>query len=441
MKHYWNVLVDAVKHRWKTLLVAVVLALLMQGVEYSGWIAGTEGRVLDLFLKLDSSLARKKDATVAPVILIEIDDAAYASCFGGTPPLDARLLQKIVQSLVDPPPGSSPGVGASVLGVDVITDSKLQNNVAAYADLRKLGKPPTHIVWAAGADVSITQGSSFWGWFWGTEDEVLAQPTGVLGIEGLKLRQQAIGPSPSDPWEWGLPVLPPDEDRRLRRFPRKITAIFANNGGSDPLTGATWASKIASFGTPRIAKDVDEVLLSYSIPGVAHYPLLALYSCEKNKDGTRNITTREDGFKNLKEDVYGPPNAIFLLGGTFASSGDFHDTSQGRISGLEINARAVQAELTGKGISEFPRWLMLFLDTAIGFAIGLIFLLRGWRIKVLMRWSLVVVLAVVVLSFVTLSLGYVWLSCIGVALGVVLHVIYEVYKMDLRVPEESGAKN
>jgi len=39
------------KHLWIALFVAACLALFMQGVEYWGWFAGTEGRVLDLFLK------------------------------------------------------------------------------------------------------------------------------------------------------------------------------------------------------------------------------------------------------------------------------------------------------------------------------------------------------------------------------------------------------
>jgi len=55
---------------------------------------------------------------------------------------------------------------------------------------------------------------------------------------------------------------------------------------------------------------------------------------------------------------------------------------------------------------------------------------------VLMWISVGVLLLVASLSFVALWLGYVWLSCVGVALGANLHVLYEVYKMDLKVPAE-----
>jgi hypothetical protein len=459
------------RHLRSALLVAAVLALIMQGVEYSGWIAGTEGRLLDLFLKGQPA----EKPTDPPVILIEIDDDAYQSCFDNTPPLDAKVLQKIVQSLVS--------VGPSVLGVDIITDYKLPKNRDTYAELRKPRMLPTPIVWAAGAAGSTTVGASFKDWLEGTEDELLAQPTGVLGIEGLELRQQAISGSP-DPWEWGLAVLPLDEDLRLRRFPREISAIFVNNGRSDLLKDdATWARKIAERSRPsKIEKDVHEVLLPYSIP-LLHYPLLTVYSCA-TEDGVKNITPKEEKkeFETFKKDA---DKAVLLLGGTFSSGGDFHETSQGRISGLEINARAVQAELSGKEVREFPRWRMLLLDTAIGSLIGWIFApeqrlrvliwgglamvalgawliwfalkgvwlmlavvalcaigcvipwfaVRGQCIRSVIWASLEMVLLAVLVSYSALMNRYVWVSCVGVALGVNFHVIYEAYKMDLRAPK------
>jgi CHASE2 domain-containing sensor protein len=453
------------------LAVAGFLAFVMQFVEYKGWIAGTEGHVLDLFLNGLSAEHTQKD-----VILIKIDNAAYSSCFRGTTPLDAELLRQIVLRLISAnrPPG--------VLGVDIITDSpnyqKKYQQIAS--EVGELGTSATPVVWAAGADVSITRSRSFWPWRWGTEDELLVQPTGVLGTESLEL-PVAPNPSASDPFEWGLPMFPPDEDLRLRRFPRKISVIFADGRKADM---DTWARKVAAkFEAPKIGEEVPQVLLSYSLP-LADYPLLSLYDCKKNGDGTRDITPREESeeFKKFKTQA---DKAVLLLGGTFSSSGDFHETSQGQLSGLEINARAVQAELTDHPIREFNRLLMFALDTIIGFMFGMIFapeqrsrvltcgscgvlvfgavvtcfaLIRGYvllifigmalavigsaiqwffaprkqRIRALVWASLGMVLIAVVVSYLALRIHYyVWLSCVGVALGVNFHVIYEVYHEDV----------
>jgi hypothetical protein len=56
---------------------------------------------------------------------------------------------------------------------------------------------------------------------------------------------------------------------------------------------------------------------------------------------------------------------------------------------------------------------------------------QGQRIRAVIWASLGVVLVVVLLSYFVLSRHYVWLSCVGVAIGVNLHVLYEAYMKDV----------
>ncbi len=471
-------------HRmWKfvaPILVALGFAVFMQFVEYWGWFAGTEGRALDFLI----TLKPPGKASAARVILVEIDDDAYVSCFGGVSPLNPQRLQQVVSDL------TAKDIGPSVLGIDIITDApEYRETYLQIAkdllNLKHIDKLETKIVWAAGSDVSNARHASIWEWFWGTEAELLAQPTGVLGYDSWDLRTK--GTSTPGPLAWGLPVFPADEDFRLRRFPRKISAIFLGEKNQSTVRPhlSTWAKTIAElYGGFKNNDDDREVMLSYSIPFVNDYHLTTLYNCPKN-DGQINLTPLA-GFTKLKDDVKGRPDksgkigepAIILLGGTFSSSGDFHETSRGRLSGLEINGRAVQAELAGPFIHEFPkRWMLLF-DTIIGSVIGLVFAERrvvwgslvivilgvlligygliaaplwlsgvgaalwaigcitwwlahkGRRTRALIWGSLGMVILAVLVSYFALLAGYWWVSCVGVAIGVNLHVIYETYKMD-----------
>jgi len=169
-------------HRMWQFLAAILVALgfagIMQFVEYWGWFAGTEGRALDFLI----TLKPPGRVTEARVILVEIDDESYASCFGGVSPLNPQRLQQVISDLI------AKDVAPSVLGIDIITDSPdyRETYLQIHKDLRQLkhnGKLDTKIVWAAGSDVSNARRGSIWEWFRGTEAELMAQPTGVLGYD------------------------------------------------------------------------------------------------------------------------------------------------------------------------------------------------------------------------------------------------------------------
>jgi len=71
----------------------------------------------------------------------------------------------------------------------------------------------------------------------------------LLGIESERL----AGASKSGAWDWGLPVFPPDEDLRLRRFPRDLRVLFVDNGKTETREDPSWVAQGSR--TIRAAQD------------------------------------------------------------------------------------------------------------------------------------------------------------------------------------------
>jgi CHASE2 domain-containing sensor protein len=387
---------------------AFVLALAMQFVEYFGWVASPEGKLLDLFL---ASGGRSSGADAPRFVAVEIGNKDYEDCFVYSP-MDPRGIKVIVDTVIAAQP--------KVVGVDIITDSPQDDDKNEYAKLREY----SNVVWAAGVEHSSLENSqTFWEWLTGPQS-LAVQPTAVLGKEAADAT-----------FQWALPIYPRDEDLHVRRLPRRVLV---------PPGGAklSWPSTIAEFARPTgyhpVDEEADELLLARTARDLQRFKLTDIVNCDERQRATIVLTPRPENetaaFRQAAKD------AIVLIGGSFEAARDFYETWQGRTSGLEINVNAIAAELNGAVVSEMSPLLRFLLDILVGMTIFGVFDFPWESKSVNLRIAaslggigFALLIAAVVLYWRRL----VWLSVVGIAIGMVLHVFIEIWKEDLQIAEKT----
>lgn len=409
------------KHPWSSLLIVLLLALGMQFLEFYGILAGPEGILTDVFLQY-IPLPRRGQGAVDDVriVTLEIDNAAYKSCFRNASPLDPGILTTIFETLT----AANASPGPALIGVDIITDSVSDQKLQGLA---KIPKP--RFVFAAGADVSNVDRERITDWISGAEHPMLAQPSGVLGKDD---------PSQLDPAViWAIPAFPRDEDLRLRRFPRSIEVAL--HPGNTP-TQFSWAKAVAKTYcdiTNHCTLDPqgEQVLLSFFKPAVEdgnRFRLQDLFACSSTPHGKATITILDkpvpQRWPQFRAALTQLPPTILLVGGTFSAGRDTYETPVGPLPGLLMNAYAIQAEFMHNGVDEVPPGWALLLDILLGFLIVGIFAGRGNSIRSKITWCGAGILAGFLGSAAAFAWGFLWFSCIGVAVGVVIHLFIEIFR-------------
>jgi CHASE2 domain-containing sensor protein len=435
-------------HHKYSLLWGGVLILGMQFLDYHELFTGVEGFILDLWVSSSASAPQ----TVAPIVIVEIDDDAYRDCFGGRSPMGPRLIETVVSNLA----GSSDFSGPDVLGIDILTDAPGEN----YDSLRELSKernPKTKIVWAAPAAHFNFAIPGFWDWLWSAEDDLVVEAAPVLGKDPGELNAPgeipARVPSGNDetprstearnegegPIYWAMPVYVEDQDLRVRRFRRDIFIANPKINGVRPTWPRTLAElrrsqevRAEASGNPappgQFAENVEDVVVSYNVAFQHNYHLKELFTCSGARSGAA-IMPNAEALAAYRNAVTMSGHPVVLLGGTFEYGRDVHRTSTGSVPGLMINAYALAAEMAetrGIGIREAPRGYLVLLDVLVMFGILWAFS-RAKTIRGKMRLSLIPLLTTIVLSRAAFSFGYLWVSCIGVAFGFLLHLPLEIY--------------
>ena len=409
------------KHEKWGLAWALFIAVSLQFLEFREILAGPEGLVLDLFLRVGSVLAPPNSPRI---VSLEIDDNAFQMCFG-TQPLDPEGVISLVRT-------AAANAEASVIGIDILTDPQSQDLAGKYstaaAELMS-SQPP--IIWASGADQQKFHPVLFTSWLLGGKDRLVVRPTRVLGYDpgNPELKQGS----------WALAVFPRDEDLRLRRFPRTIdvSADPANSPVSEPLPN--WAARIAEVycknhpGYHCGEDEKDEVFMSFDPDAIKPMPVLSVFQCQKAADGRPAAFSATDKTA-LKQFTDSTKDGVLLIGGTFRNGNDIHDTPKGPIPGIHINAYAILALIRGPHFSEVGRLWTFLPDVFLGFAIVYFF----WRLSSVRSMILATVALlpfILIMSGVILYLGYVWLTCIGVAFGIMPHALLEIYKMNPALPK------
>jgi len=420
-------IVTVIRATRKPFAIAFSLALTIQLFEYWGWLASPEGILLDFFLAKVPSV--RASSSPVPIVTLEIDDEAYSDCFIYSP-MDPHSIGPLLQMAAK--------AGPAVIGVDIITDSPDSDDKIAYIALEHLplenGFSRRNVVWAAGIErSSMDEGESFREWLTGSRS-IAIEPTAVLGRT----------PNGGNSFVWGVPIYPREEDLHLRRFPRRAVVPPGD-------ARLSWASRIAKIyrckdNTNDCSFDEsDEELFisSATRQDLRPYSMSKLFKCTPKAHHIFEVTPLEftPEYKSFLQDATGA--AIVLIGGTFRASRDFYNTPEGsRTPGLYVNAFAIQAELAGGFISEFRPVYRFVLDMGLGMLIAACFGAHlfpstslNWRIGV----SLFGLLGVTVLSAVVLYIfKLVWLSCIGIAIGMVFHLLIELWREHLVVTGNGG---
>jgi CHASE2 domain len=330
------------------LLVVLGLTLLVQFLEFDGWLASAEFKIFDCLL------APPRSAEQGPILTVEIDDDAYADCFSKNSPLypeNVMSMLKVVNELAGP----------LVIGVDIMTEA------SAYKSEKV--EDWSRVVWIAGGKVLDTPLVCFWDWMLGRPNPTTVVPGEVLG------RDSDTIPGP----RWGLPVFPADEDSKIRRVNQKVLTYKPPGDVRNRTAVDGWALTIASqYCTATKSCYVDgsrdePVYIRYGASGPKAFHMKELFTCSKR--GEKPPLIEENG-ERLAEFRSLATGRIVLIGGTFSSARDTYYTPKGQLPGLTVNAYAVQSAIDGSFWPEELRPVAILLDLAIGVGIMLIFRLR-----------------------------------------------------------------
>jgi CHASE2 domain-containing sensor protein len=412
----------------KDLGVILALAVIMAVGEYAGLLTGLEGWLEDRYLLFAGS---GQPPVSSSVVVLDIDDDAYRECFDARSPMNASSIESLLLRIDQ--------LGAAVIGVDILTDPhpdnptdpkfrEAQQNQRVYNGLADgPGGLKTNVVWIAGVDGGKFRADvpNLLGWFIGETEELTIKPTDVLGFDpGELVSRENI--------EWGPAVYTAEGDRKLRRFPRQLR-ISADPSSGMGIAKDTWARIIVDrYCEGRIracqsVKDRSEVFLPIGSEPVL-LKVLDFFSCAKHSG------SREFSILKVKEDLLRVQTAgkIVLLGGTFASSGDFHETPAGRDAGIVINARAVEAEISGSGLEEVRPYKSFGLDLATGLIMLLGFfvieeIFKQNRVLVTIAGSLAAVGLLWLAVYVAIGKHYVF-SFATLILGVLIHQLVDLWK-------------
>jgi CHASE2 domain-containing sensor protein len=378
-----------------TLIRAVsvlTITLAVQYAEYEGLFANIEGGVLDLFL-------RRTQAKESSTVVVQIGDEAYRACFGSQSPLNPYRIASVVKALQSAAP--------SVIAVDILTDEVPAAESSAYRDLAaQIGKPP-QTVWIAGSEKQRVVTADFFAWLIGARDEIIIRPTRILGYEPGTLPRTG----------WAVSVSASDEDLRLRRLPRRVAM---SSDPDDPATieqGSSLARTVAeiycrSHSCKLDHKNENEVYFSYGWPS-QHFDVERLFHCPQ----------MEPTGPLWEEFAAHAVGKIVLVGGTFS---DIHATPVGRIAGVDISAHAINSEINGTNVAEVPRYAVVALDLLVGCFIVVIFA-SSLNIRAKIVASLALTAMASLTSVILMWRGLVWLTWIGVAVGLFPHIVWEIY--------------
>ena len=451
------------RHLWKGLRWAGGAALVVFILEFKGFLAMPEGMILDWYLKSSSGNFQ--------VATLEIDDYAYNSphCFNDHSPLEPSLVLDLVKQAI----GFNP---PKVVGIDLLTDSEKYSSFRKNADdlMMQASQHKVQLVWASGTNPTV-EGARMWNWALGVLPIPTVTPSKVLGMDPIDAEHNNI--------QWGIPVFPPDEDASLRRFPRLVEV-------SPPVNQKrpTWARIIAQrycatercAGTPS-ADSPEEMLISYGLRASECPPnckVSELFDCPA-KGAARAPPKLIPNLGLLEQFRRQTEGKILLIGGTFGAARDTYDTPAGHISGLALNAYAVQTEIEGSPVTEVPPLVDLALDLVIGVGIVLIFFPPAWRriermlgheepasrqtptirlvlrkigrlilvvptvdpfffpagtVQRMIKRSINLVIVAFLLSILFWLFHRIWLGWVGMIVGLSPHLLTEIYQMDPRVP-------
>jgi hypothetical protein len=236
-------------------------------------------------------------------------------------------------------------------------------------------------------------------------------------------------------FSWATPMFPRDEDFALRRYPRKIYNVDLKSSAPSWAT-AVGEAYCASRGhcPPWAHGEPEEVILSFNASPVVFdvsevFQLAGGKLVLRDEGGTQ--ASPRSRFAEFAQD------GVVLIGGAFNQStlNDYHDTPEGLMAGVELNAHAVQAEIARSGARETWHPILILGDLIFGFLIVYFFSdvdeLRRPIVNTLLLTG-----GVMVLSSQLYRNQYVWVSWVGMFIGMWPHIVIEVLNKKTKVERD-----
>jgi CHASE2 domain-containing sensor protein len=342
--------------------ILALFVALVTGAKWIGLLDPIERAVTDLFA------ATAPDRTARHTALIDIDDASYATSFGGVSPLARPTLASLIKAALD--------ASARAVVVDVDTDQAEIESLLTSRGVTDLER----IVWARDGDPCGTSHGC-------------VRPLGPLSERH------------------GLALLVLDDDGAVRRYSPEFK-IGHGNGASCACGEETHAS------LPRVAIRAAGVEEGQA----PHKPLILNWSGRyaiPRLPASRVLEDSKQEWWGRSQPIRG---RVVLIGGTFRAGRDTRATPIGPLTGVEIFAHIVESEMAGGGLAQFN----LFGAVMIEFVMGGLLIWLNWiypaetRASPLINAAAVLVLPVLA-SWMLYRYALFWVNLAPVLAGVWVH--------------------
>jgi len=266
-----------------------------------------------------------------------------------------------------------------VIGIDIFTDADQYAKDYQGLATEMSNSRPT-IIWAAAASHPRDYAPGFVHWLMGREDKIVADPMPVLGFEALSIQRPP-------PVLWALPLFPRDDDGTIRRLPLTLTVARDIDQPESGECRRTFARAVAAEYCAFLrtidagvcpAPSGDEIVIPYGIAAPDEFRagrFDEFFSCDQPPDSHVRASTikynKPEDREKLKHIV---KNRAVLIGGNL-SAVDVHDSPNGTISGLRVNAYAVEAQIHDPAFYAVNQPWAFILD--VGLALMFLFVARG----------------------------------------------------------------
>jgi CHASE2 domain-containing sensor protein len=338
-------------------------------VDYFGWLERFETAGLDVFTILQS----QHDPT--NIVIVAITDDDYRTLFHNSSPLDPQVLSRIIDGIAVGQP--------VVVGVDLDTSGNSFERFNSSTDW-----PP--VVWA---------------------EDARQQGHDLIPVLSNALDNARPGADTT-----GLAQVPEDSDGVVRRYVREFSS------GNMRVKSFPWAVvEACARARPSLCGDSTH-LLSLPLEGGLYLNFAGeRYNFAFLSAGDVLKIAGEDGWK-----TNGPlKGRIALLGGSYSAGRDRYVTPVGQMSGVQLNAQAIESELKGGGIRAFNKVSAICLEIVCGFVLVSVHY-RFRHVALMPLWIVLGSFPLFCLcSYIAFSTLSRWVNFFPMLLGIMIHELHD----------------
>lgn len=399
-----------------------ITIMLVSWMEDAGWLRGFETSHLDTMIRLWGSPKISKNITI-----VEINEQDYMDRFDGTSPLDKKTLLKLI--------GYVEKYHPRVIGVDIDTsdwfaacerhhDQKpaqctkdCEGSLEMLGKLRREAKKDgTIIVWAA---VPRTPHPPL---------KLIPRPELESDVQGV-------------------PRFPVDEDGTVRHFDGRVEVEKGTAGCTDPegekCYVPTFARAIYERYTgysPEAKKKLDERVIFNFHGDRYQFPIINAkqFFPEEVKKETRTkeeIDTADTRIENRRNAQF--VDQVVLIGGSFPEARDEYFTPMGLMQGVELNALAIQTDISKGGMHDVNKIAEYFIDWGVSILLVFVFYrLEDHPLRALLISMGFVILVAPLASRFSFNTTVYWFNFVPIAVGVVLHQFSDMAEGRVKVQRE-----